>query len=260
MRGHGRVAHAHLGDTRKRRLQSREQLALHLRIEAIAREGLLDVTADVLVEDERIGDPIGVLAVHAHLGVHVEAEVRVDDTERNRRSRAVFVPVDFLRVEVVDTLVLARVATERKALADTLKRRLDALAKRAVEDRRLSRAVIGELAGLGAHVDDLAGFDDDHALAIVHGNNRAIGDDVALALRVRAAALVGCTLLALRRQRVFVEHVRVAVEELAPRISKHATCRTGNRLDQTHLLLLSVVLPLPYMIAQLLEQKAIGWR
>ena len=134
VRGDGAVADAHLGDAGERRLQGRQKLAFHLRLQAVARVGLLDVAADVLVEQQRVGDLVGVLAVHAHLGIEVKPQVGIDHAEGDRRGGTVLVAVDFLRVEEVDALVFARIAAEGEALADALEGGLDALAQIAVED------------------------------------------------------------------------------------------------------------------------------
>ncbi len=95
---------------------------------------------------------------------------------------------------------------------------------------------LDELAGLAAGVHDGALLDDDHELALVHRDDRPIRDDVALALGVRAAALVRDALLALRAQHVGLK--RVAVEVLAPRVGQHAACSSDTRFDQTHDVLL----------------------
>ena len=228
----GGVTNAKLGDACEGGLQCGEQLALHLRLEAVACIRLFDVAANLLVEDQRIDEAERVFAVHADCRVHVETEVGVDDAERNGRAGAVLVADDFLRVEEVDALVFARVATEGETLADALERGPDALAQVAVEDGRLGRAVIHELAGLGANVDDLAGLDDDHALAVVDGDDRAIGNDVALASDVRAAPLVRSALLTLHCEDVLVESV--AIEEIAPGVGQHAASCACNRVNQTH--------------------------
>ena len=102
----------------------------------------------------------------------------------------------------------------------------------AEEQGRLGRAVVDELARLGADVDDLARLDDDHALAVVDGDDRAVGDDVALAADVGAASLVGRTLLAFDRQRVLVEGI--AIEEVTPRVGQDSACCAHSCLNKTH--------------------------
>ena len=243
VRGHGGVAHAHGGNLREGGLQRRQKLAFQLRVDLVARVGLLHVAAHVLVEQQRVGDLVRVLAVAAHRNIHVKADVRIDDAEGNRRCRAVLVADDLFLVEVIHALVFARVAAEGEAAAHALEGRLDAVGDFVVakEQARLGRVVEHEFARLAACVDDCALFDDDHVLAVGHGDDRAVGDDVALALGVRRAALVGGALHALDHQRVGVEGV--AVEIVAPRIGKHATQGARARFQKTHDRFLSVVLP-----------------
>ena len=188
------VTNAHGRDLRQGGLHGGKQLALHLTVKPVAREGLVDVAADVLVEQQRVGKPVRVLAVAANRGVKVKADVAVDDAEGDGRRRAVLVAVDLLGVEVVDTLVLACVATEGEAASNLRERLHDVLAQVAVEQAGLGGGVVGELAGLGAHVDDLALLDDDHALAVGNGDDRAVGDDVVFSLGVGRAALRGSAL------------------------------------------------------------------
>ena len=131
VRGHRRVPHTHCRDARKCRLQCREQLALELRVYFVSRVGLLDVAAHVLVEHERVDNPVRVLAVAAHGDVHVQSNVVVDHAEGHRRRRPVLVAHNLLGVEEVDALVLARVTAKREARPHALEGRPYPLAQRA---------------------------------------------------------------------------------------------------------------------------------
>ena len=239
VRRHGRVTHAHGADLRERRLQRGQKLAFQLRVDLVARVRLLHVAAHVLVEHERVDDLVGVLAVAAHGDVHVKADVGVHHAERHRLGRAVLVAHDLLRVEEVHALILARVTAEGETRAHALEGLLDTVSQRAglaEEQAGLGGLVEHELARLAACVHDGALLDDDHELALVHRDDGAVRDDVALALGVRAAALVRDALLSLRAQHVGFK--RIAVEILAPRVGQHAACSSDTRFDQTHDVLL----------------------
>ena len=157
-------------------------------------------------------------------------DVAVHHAEGDGRRGAELVFHDLLGVEVVDALILAGVAAEGKALADQLEGVLDAFAQLAGEDAGLGGGVIDEFAGLGADLNDLALFHDDHALAVGHGDQGAVGDDVVVALGVGGTA--GDALLALDDQHVLVD--RVAVEKLLPLISQHAADCADARRNKTH--------------------------
>ena len=234
VRGHRGIAHAHGRNLRECGLQRREQLALQLRVDFVARVRLFDVAAHVLVEHERVDDLVRVFAVAANRNVDVQADVVIDDAEGYGRGGAVLVAHDFLRVEEVYALVFARVAAEREAGAHALKRRHEPIAEArlAEEQARFGRLVEHEFARLSAGFDNRALLNDDHELAFVDRDDRTVGDDVAFASRVRAAALVARALLALRHQRVGVK--RVAVEILTPRIGEHAACGANAGFQQTH--------------------------
>ena len=187
MRRDGGVANAHLGDARERWLQGGEQLASQLRGNLVARKLVLDVSAYVLVEQQRVGKLERELAVAPHGNVHVQTDVVVDHAEGHRRWSAIAVAHDLLGVEVVHALVKASVATKGEALAYVLERIDDARAETARKDGGGSLGVVGELARLGTEVHDLALLDDDHALAVVDYDDRAVRDDVVITLGVGAA-------------------------------------------------------------------------
>ena len=172
------VADAHVGNFRERGLKGGQKLSFQLAVETVAGEFLRDVAADVRVEENRVADAVAVFAEAAKGNVDVDARALVDDAEGNGAWRTVFVADEFLGVEVVDALVLRGLTAEGEALADVLEGVEDTLAKRAGEDGGLGRGIIDEFARLGAELRDLALIDDDHALTIGHGDDRAVGDDV----------------------------------------------------------------------------------
>ena len=186
--GDGTVADAHLRDLGKGGLQGGEQLGLKLAVDLVARIAVGHVAAHVGVEQQRVGDTVRILAVAAHGNVDIQANVVIDHAEGHGRGGAVLVADDLLGVDEVDALVLARVAAKGKAAADIGEGLLDGVAQVAAEDARLAAGVKDKLARLQRNLDDLAVLYHEHALAVVDGDDGAVGDDVVLAARVGAAA------------------------------------------------------------------------
>ena len=228
--GERRVADAHFGDLGKRGLQRGQKLGLELAIEAVARVVLAHVAADVRVEQDRIADAIAVLAEAADGNVDVDARALVNNAERHRRRRAVLVADELLGVEVVDALILGRLAAEGEALADIFEGADDACAELTGENGGLRRAVVHELARHGAQLRDLALIDDDHALSVRHRDDGAVRDDVFASLCVAAAS--GNAPLALDRHHVFRD--RFTVKILLPLVGQYAASRAKRRFDKAH--------------------------
>ena len=173
---------------------------------------------------------IAVLAEAADANIKVDGGALVDHAERNGRRRAVLVADELLRVEVVDALILGRFAAEGETLADVAENVADAVAELAREDARLGGGIIEELARLGADLHDLALLDDEHTLAVRHGDHRAVGDDVLVALVVARTARD--LLVALGRQNVCGH--RFTVEVFLPLVGHHAACGPRDRFDESH--------------------------
>ena len=228
--GQRRVADAHIADARERRLQRREQLALELAVERVARVVLGHVAADVGVKQQRVCDVVAILAEAADADVDVDAGALVHHAKRHRARRAVLIAGQLLGVEVVDTLVLRGLAAEGEALADVLEHLTDARAEVPGEDRRLGGRVIGVLARLGADLHDLALLDDEHALTVGNRDARAAGDDVLIAVRIARTA--GGFLLSLDRQHVGRQ--RLAGEKFFPLVGHDTAGGSGGSFDQSH--------------------------
>ena len=229
--GERRIADALLGDLGKGGLQGGQQLGLELTVEPVTGEAVGDVAADVGVEEDRVADAVAVFAEAADGDVDINARALVDDAERHRRRRTVFVADELLGIEVVDALVLGRLTAEGEALADVFEGGEDVLAQLAAEQRRLRRGIVFEFAGLRAELGDLALIDDDHALAVGDRDDGAVGDDVVRALRVAAAA--GGPLLAADSHDAFRK--RITIEILKPLIGHHAARGAQSCFDKSHL-------------------------
>ena len=129
MAGQRGIADAHVGNLRKCGLKRGKQLGLELAVETVSCVVLTHIAADVRVEQDRVADAVAVFTKAADGNVDVDACPLVDDAERHRARRAVFVADQFLRVEVVDALILGRFAAKREPLANVLERVEDARAK-----------------------------------------------------------------------------------------------------------------------------------
>ena len=234
---HSAVTDAHFGDACERRLQSAQHFGLQLAVNLVARVNIFHVAANVLVEQNGVNNLVGVLAVAANGNVQVKACILVNNAEGDGACRAVLVADNLFGVEEVDALVFARVAAEREALAQVLEGGKNALLQIAVQDAGLGAGLVNELARRGANVHNGAVFNDDSALAFVHGNDGTVGDNVGLAFSVRAAALVGGSLLSLCYQ--YVGFQGIAIEVLTPLIGKNAAQGTYACFQKTHSGLLS---------------------
>ena len=170
------VADSHPGNLREGRLQSCQKLAAELGIDLISRVIFLDISTDVLIEEDRIHHSVRIFAVAADRDVHVEADILVHNTERDCVRCAVLVSDDLLRVEEVDSLVPRRVAAHGETLSKLLKAVPDALSKVSVENTRLCGGIINELTGLRTYLDDSALVNDHHALSLVDCDDGAVGD------------------------------------------------------------------------------------
>ena len=241
MAGERGIADAHFRDLRERGLQGGQQFGLELAVETVSCVVLTHIAADVRVEQDRVADAVAVFTKAADGNVDVDARPLVDHAERHRARRAILVADELFGIKIVHALVFRRFAAEGKALANVLERVEDARAKLAGENGRFRRAVVDELARLGAKLCDLALIDDDHALAISHRDDGAIGDDVLAALVVAAAS--GNAVQALDCHHVLRNGFTVKI--LFPLIGHHAASRAQCCFYESHFLFSLSLLTMP---------------
>ena len=233
MSGERRIADTHVGNLRKRGLKRGKQLGLELSVQPVAGIILTHIAADVRVEQNRVADAVAVLAEAANGNVDVNACPLVNNTEGNRRWRAVLVADELLGVKIVHALILGRLAAEGEALSDVLERVEDTGSQLTGEDRRLGRSIIDKLARLGAELRHLALIDDDHTLSVGDCHDGAVGDDVLAALVVAAAP--GNAVQALDRHHVLRNGFTVKI--LLPLIGHHTASRTQCCFNESHFLI-----------------------
>ena len=224
------VTDAGLADLGEGGLEGRQQLGLELAVQPVAGVVLADVAADVGVEQHGVGDAVAVLAEAADAHVDVDAGPLVHHAEGHGAGRAVLIADKLLGVEVVDALILGGLAAEGKAVGHGTEHVLQALAQTAAEQGRLRGHVVGILAGLGAHVHDLALVHDEHALAVRHRDDGAVGDDVVIAVTVAGAS--GGLFLSLYRQHVLGNGVTIKI--FLPLVSQRTAGRAHRRSDKSH--------------------------
>ena len=228
--GEGGVADAQFADFGKGGLEGGEQLRFQLAVQRGAGIVLRHVAADIGVKQQGVGDMVTVLAEAANAHIHVDTGSLVHHPEGNGTGGAVFIAGDLLGVDIIDALVLGGLAAEGKALADVLEHLSDALAQMAGENAGLRGGVIDKFAGLGADLRHLALIHNEHTLSVRHGNDRAGGDDVLIALIVAGTARD--LFAALHRQRIGAQ--RLTVKIFLPLVRQHAAGGTGCRFDQSH--------------------------
>ena len=221
--GEGAVLYAHVAYAGEGGLQCGHHLGAHLGVYAVPGVAVGDVAAYVLVEQHGVGYLIGIFAeaLYGYLKLQPRAYVVIYHAEGDGVGGAVLVADYLLGVEVIDTLVLRRVSAEGEALLQYLPGGLEVVAKVAVEYGRLGGIVPHEFSRLRRELHYGALLYDHHALALVYGDNGAVGDDVVLALGVGVAA--ARALYALGHQDV-LRH-GVAVEVFAPLIGQYAAQR-----------------------------------
>ena len=211
-------------------LQVGNELSLQSAVDLIPGVLVIHIAADLGVEQQRVGNIVGVHAVAAQVHGLVEAHLLVADLKEDGRGRSELIAHDLLGVDVINTLILAGVTAVGKALAHGLEGVQDALAQRTGKQRGLCGGVIGELAGLGADLHHLALLHDDHALTVGHGDAGAVGDNVVVALGV--GGTTGDALLALADQNISGQCL--AIEKLLPLIGQSATQRTDASFNKSH--------------------------
>lgn len=230
MAGQRRVADPHVADAGKGRLEGGQQLGFELAVDLAALITSLYIAADIGIEQQRVGDSVGILTKTANRDVDINARPLIHDAEGNRRGRAVLVADQFLGVEVVDPLILGGLAAKGETLADGLEHLADALAQVAGKNTGFRGHVVCILARLSAHVHHLALLHNEHTLAVRHRDDGTVGDDVIAAFCVAGTARG--TFLSLYRQHIGGDCL--TVEVFLPLVGQHAARTAQCRFNKSH--------------------------
>ena len=217
MGGQGGVADALLADAGEGGLQRGHQLGPELAVQCVAGVGVFHIAADIGVKQDGVDDAVAVLAEAPDGDVDVDAGPLVHHPEGHGVGGAVLVAHQFLGVDVVQALVGGGLTAEADPLAHLGKGVVDVL-QPAAEQGGLGAGAVGVLARLGAQLHHLALLHDQGTLAVGHGHDGAVGDDVLTAVLVGGTA-VGA-LLAFDGQHVRGEGV--AVKIFLPLVGHHA--------------------------------------
>ena len=212
------------------RLQSGNEVCLHLLIDLIPGVSLLHIAADLSVEQQRIRNIVGIHTVAADIDRTAHAHALIDHFKDDGAGCTELVAHDLLGIEIVNSLILAGVTAVGEALTNCLESLLQTVTEFTCKDGRFCGSIIGILTGLGTNFHHLALLHDDHALAVGNGNAGAIGDNIVTAAGIGTAA--GGPLLTLDNQSVHIQGI--TVEKLLPLICQHATQGADSCFDKTH--------------------------
>ena len=125
------ITDSHSGNFRKGGLQSGKQLCFQLAIDIAAGIILRYIAAYVGIKQHGIGDPVGIFAEAPYSDIHIQANIRIYNSERNGICRSILIADDFLRIKVIDPLIFPRIASQGKAAANLLKGLFQAFPKAA---------------------------------------------------------------------------------------------------------------------------------
>ena len=202
----------------KCRLQGRYELGFQLLVDDVAGVSLLHIAANSGIEQQRIGNGVGINTVAADIHRAAHAQILVHDLKDDGAGSAELIAHDFLGVEIVHSLILAGITAVSKALTDSLEGLFQAVAQLARENRGFCGGIVCILTGFGADLYHLTLLHDDHALTVSNGNAGTVGNHIIAALGVGAAGRG--TLLSLHYQSIHIQCV--AIEKFLPLICQYA--------------------------------------
>ncbi len=163
-----------IGKFSERRLQRADKFCFQLAIQLITRILLLHIAADIGIKQHRIRDFIGINAGTADGDIHIQPDLGVYYTERDRVRRAKLVVDQFFGIKVIHPLILPGITSKGEPLANRLKRPQYAAAKASGKNARLCGRVILKFPRLCAQLHNLALFYNHHALSVSDRNHAAI--------------------------------------------------------------------------------------
>ena len=153
--------------------------------------------------------------------IHIQSDIPVYHTKRNRVWRTIFIADDILDVHKVNSLVCCRISAKSETHAELSETVFNALAQTAVENGWLRRCIIQKLTCLRTDINYLSLIHNQCALSFIYRNNGAVGDHIIVSLCIAAAFSVSFSAL-------YDQHVRIhgiTVEILSPFICQYTFCR-----------------------------------
>ena len=149
--------------------------------------------------------------------LNIQVDILIQNTERNRISGTVFITDNFLRIEVINSLILCGISSKCKTLYKGFKAVYQVFTQISVEDARLCRAVKYELSGFSANFYNSTLLHNDHTLTIVYRNKGSVGNDIIRAICI--GTLRSDSLLPFQHQGIIVQ--RITIKILSPLIAHH---------------------------------------
>ena len=230
MTGQCGITDAHIRNSGKSRLQCGQQFRLQLAVDLGAVIVCAYIAADIGVEQNGVGNPVGILTEATDGNIHIQSDVAVHHAERHRTWRTVLVAHDFLGVDVIDPLILGRFAAEGEALADGAENIRNALAQIACHDRRFRGRIVDVLTLLCAQLHHLALLHDQHALSVRNRNDTACGNNIIRSLGIGGTA--GNAFTALDHQCIRIQCVTIKI--FLPLVSQNTACCSKDCFQKSH--------------------------
>ena len=212
----------------KSRCQGHEQFAFHLAVQGFPAVFVEIVPGHVGIEQDGVRDPVAVFPEAPEPdGQHLASGI-ILHLEGDFAGGPVFVPDQFLGIEIVYPLILTGIPAEGEPFPQLFENVLHIVFQIPGEDGRFSAFVVGVFPRFCTQIHHLAVFHDHHALAVVHSDPGSVADDVVVAL---VGAPAPGPFLAFHHQDV---RCHLAVEKLFPLIGQHAAYSAHPCFDQSH--------------------------
>ena len=180
-------AQLHVGQLGKCRLQCADELGFQLAVQLIAGIILRNISADARVEQQRVGDAVGIHTGAADRHIHIQSDLGIHHTEGDGVGGAKFIVDQLFGIEIIHPLVLSGIAAKGKPFAHSFKGLHDRFAQISVKYAGFGRHIVGILSRFGTDFYNLSLLHDHHALAVCHCNDAAVGDQVVTALCIGRA-------------------------------------------------------------------------
>ena len=219
-----------LGDACKCWLKSGDKLCFQLALDLLSVILLLEVSANIGIEEKRVCNAIRINAAAAHGYINIQTDILIYHAEWNRIRCAEFIVHQFFGIEIINALVFACVTAVGKTFADGVEGIHNGIAQIAGKNAGLCGCIVGIFARLCADIHDLALFYDHHALSVCNCDSGAAGDDIVVSSGVGGA--FGGAFLAFHCQNVIVDGI--AVEKLFPLICKCTACCSKSCFNKSH--------------------------
>ena len=173
------------GKFAERGLKRADKFGLQLSVKFVASVFVRYVSANIRIEKQGIRYFIRINARAAHRNIHVKTYFGIDNSERNGIRRSELVVYYLFKVEIINSLVFARIAAVSKTFAYRFECFLNALTEASRKNARFGGRIVCKLSRLGTDFDNLALLNDYHTLTVGNGYTRTVGNYIVVSFRVR---------------------------------------------------------------------------